>query len=287
MKILIGGVGYHNLGDYSIGPLLNTHLEEFVWPPGVQIDHDLSFGPIAVVQRFQAALEHYDRVVLFSAVERGRPPGTVTVIDWGHELPDEEEIQARVGEAVTGVVSLDNLLVLGEHFGIWPQDLRVIEIEPAEERWGEDLTPEIESRLAEILETIREAALKPVMNEKSDPIDTLFWQDEILQIAYWFQGEGFGDEFKSEDLRPFLTPDAPALKTCFAYMLRVGLLDEPAPDTFRLTEFGRKEGARRFEDAFSGMTKPAHGECSADCDCHATGNLENCTNRQENDGHTH
>ena len=45
---------------------------------------------------------------------------------------------------------------------------------------------------------------------------------------------------------------------------------EPQDDgTVRLTEDGRREGARRFADAFSGMTGQAHGECSdPDCDCH-------------------
>lgn len=54
---------------------------------------------------------------------------------------------------------------------------------------------------------------------------------------------------------------------------------------YRLSDIGHKEGARRFADAFEEMTKPAHGECSADCDCQ--GDPTKCKHWQEDHAHTH
>ena len=38
----------------------------------------------------------------------------------------------------------------------------------------------------------------------SDPLDDLFWKEEILQIIFWYLGEGLGSSVSAADLRPFL-----------------------------------------------------------------------------------
>jgi hydrogenase maturation protease len=160
MKTLIGGVGYHNLRDLSLGPTLTAQLAAMVWPAQVEIDADLSFGPIAIVQRFQAQPDLYRRIVLFAAVNRGRAPGSVTAYRWKGKLPPADEIQARIGEAVTGVVSLDNLLIIGEHFGIWPEEVVVVEVEPADEGWGQEFSPTVAAVVDDVLGIVRRAALE-------------------------------------------------------------------------------------------------------------------------------
>ena len=123
------------------------------------------------------------------------------------------------------------------------------------------------------------------MNSGSRALDDLFWRDEILQIAYWFGGEGLGDALTAHDLRRFLAADAPDLEPDLAQMAQEGFMESVAPGRYRLTELGRKEGARRFADAFEGLNRPAHGECSADCDCHRTGDTANCPSKTHT--HTH
>jgi len=119
-----------------LGPELKERLERQDW-----LDHqvdikEMNWGPIAIVQEFQASSVAYDRGVLIAAVERGRKPGTVTCRRWtGGEL-DVLAVQDRVFEAVTGVISLDNLLVIGEHFKIWPEELIVIEVEVRDDTIG-------------------------------------------------------------------------------------------------------------------------------------------------------
>lgn len=159
MRTLIGGVGYDNLRDLSLGPVLTNRLAAMAWPENVVVDRDLSFGPITIVYRFQDLPDPYQRVVLFGAVNRGRPPGTITTYHWSGQLPPVDEIQARIGEALTGVVSLDNLLIIGGYFGIWPQEVTVIEVEPADEGWGPGFSPTVTCILDEIIAAVRRVVL--------------------------------------------------------------------------------------------------------------------------------
>ena len=158
-KTLVGGVGYHFMRDLSLGPVLTARLADMEWPAHVAVDADFSYGPVAIVQRFKSEPDLCDKIVLFAAIERGRPPGTVTTYRWRGELPAEDEIQARVGEALTGVVSLDNLLVVGEQFAIWPDEVVVVEVEPADTNWGDGFSPTIAGVVDEVLATVRRVAL--------------------------------------------------------------------------------------------------------------------------------
>jgi hydrogenase maturation protease len=151
MRVLVGGVGYRNLRDHSIGPWLADRLAGRA-RNGIEVE-DLSYHPIGLAQNLQDR-EPYDRLVLVSAVTRGREPGTIEAYRWPGELPAPEEVQARVAEAVTGVISLDNLLAVVGTFGGLPDDVRVVEVEPADEGWGEGFSPQVQSRLAEIEETV-------------------------------------------------------------------------------------------------------------------------------------
>jgi Ni,Fe-hydrogenase maturation factor len=108
-RILIAGVGYQHARDMSLGPVVIARLQHEVWPPGVQLE-DLSYGPIGVMHNLDAR-PPYDRIIFVAGVNRNRQPGRLYCYAWRHALPDPEEIQARVAEAVMGVISLDNLLV--------------------------------------------------------------------------------------------------------------------------------------------------------------------------------
>lgn len=156
-RVLVGGIGYRNLRDHSVGPLLVERLQSQDWPSGVEID-DLSFGPIAFVQQLQDQAP-YDRIVFVGAVARGRVRGEVYRYRWDGVLPDAEEIQARVSEAVTGVIGLDNLLIIAGYFGVLPKEVVLVEIEPVVEEWGDTFTPLVEQALPHAEALIREAAL--------------------------------------------------------------------------------------------------------------------------------
>lgn len=151
MRVLVGGIGYRFLRDGAVGPYMSDRLAAGA-TNGVEVE-DLGYHPVGFTQNLQDR-EPYDRIVLVGAVARGREPGTVSAYRWDHALPSEQEIQVRVSEAVTGVISLDNLLIVTEAFGAFPDDVRVVEVEPADESWGEGFSPEVEAKLGEIEEAI-------------------------------------------------------------------------------------------------------------------------------------
>lgn len=157
-RVLIAGVGYPYLRDLSVGPVLVPELRRLDWPEEVEVD-DWSFNPIAVVQRLEERPGFYDRFVFISAVVRGREPGQVSCYRWPGLLPAPEEIQQRVGEAVMGVISLDNLLIIGQHFEVFPADVVVVEVEPVDTGWGSGFTPCVEAALSEVVATVRRVAL--------------------------------------------------------------------------------------------------------------------------------
>ena len=149
MRVLVGGVGYRFLRDESVGPWAAEQLAERAGGD-VEVE-DLSYHPVGFVHNLQAR-EPYDRLVLVASVRRGRPAGTIEVYRWDGLLPDRDGIQDRVAEAVTGVISLDNLLIVGGALGEMPEDVRVVEIEPGPEQWGDGFSDVVTERLDEVLE---------------------------------------------------------------------------------------------------------------------------------------
>ena len=151
MRVLVGGVGYRYLRDGHLGLYIVDTLTPHA-TNGIEFE-DLGYHPIGFIQNLEARTP-YVRIVFVGAVARGRPHGTVEAYKWDHEIPDRDGIQERVAEAVTGVISLDNLLIISEAFKVLPDDVRVVEAEPADEGWGEGFSPEIEAKLPEIEELV-------------------------------------------------------------------------------------------------------------------------------------
>lgn len=151
MRVLIGGVGYRFLRDGGLGPYMSDTLASRA-TPAVEVE-DLGYHPVGFTQNLQER-PAYDRIVLVAAIERGRKPGTVKAYRWDHVLPPTQEIQERVGESVTGTISLDNLLIVTEAFGAFPDDVWVVEVEPADETWGEGFSAVVEAKLPEIEEAV-------------------------------------------------------------------------------------------------------------------------------------
>ncbi len=150
-RVLVAGVGYRNLRDLSVGPLA---VERF-GPSTERVDvEDLSYGPIDVLFMLQRR-EPYSAAIFITAVHRDRAPGTVTRVRWNHSPIAVDVLQERVAEAVTGVISLDNLLHICAHFRALPSDVTLIEIEPTDDTWGEALSPDGQRALDAAVATAR------------------------------------------------------------------------------------------------------------------------------------
>jgi hydrogenase maturation protease len=152
--ILIAGVGYSHLTDLSFGPQLVDALHQRDWPDYVQVE-DLSYGPIAVLQWFQDQPGRFDQAIFVGAMQReDAGPGELRTYRWDPDELSEGVVQERVAEGVTGVVSLENLLMILDYFGVLPHQTLVIEFEPLVAEWGLELSPAGNLRLAEVIETI-------------------------------------------------------------------------------------------------------------------------------------
>lgn len=145
-RTVIGGVGYRNLRDHSLGIVLSEELEPLARPPALEIE-DLSYGPVAIGQWLldEARGAPITRAVFVTAVARedDRLPGTISAYRWDRVLPSEEDIQRAVVDAVTGVILLDNTLVVVEWMRALPAETLVVEVEPLEHAFGDAMSPAV------------------------------------------------------------------------------------------------------------------------------------------------
>ncbi len=178
-RVFIGAVGYTNLRDLSVGLKVLEELGRLEWPIGVEIDDLSPGGPIAAVHRFREA-QPYQRVILVGAVGRKRQPGQVYCYRWDGRLPDGEEIQERVAEGVTGVISLDNLLIVGGYFRIWPPDMILVEIEPRDEDWGSDFSQPVQDALGTAIQAVQLATTAPLKGLPNSPQQA--WEADFMPI---------------------------------------------------------------------------------------------------------
>lgn len=169
-RTLIGTVGYQLLSNHSIGPILLPEIQKMSWPDHFEVE-EMNWGPIAIVQYFQTLEIPFDKVVFLVALERPhRKIGDITIYQWKGGLPSETQIQACIGDAATGVISVENLLVIGEFFKIWPNEVYLLDVEPGPEQAGEFLTDNVLVQVPKILRKLNDLALN---NQQSEPVEIL------------------------------------------------------------------------------------------------------------------
>ncbi len=114
-------------------------------------------------------------------------------------------------------------------------------------------------------------------------------EDELLELLYWFEGEGFGGVATLDGIARFASIEKSVVLRTLDRLIARGdvMLDAPGGGEYRLTGAGRGEAARRFAAEFAPMLSQGHGECSdPDCDCHTSeGGAADC--RARNQSHTH
>lgn len=129
----------------------------------------------------------------------------------------------------------------------------------------------------------------------SDREDSLNWirrRDEILEVLFWLEGEGFAGEMTASTVARFLTWPEAETQDALDRLVREGYAersetaDEGAADRageprYTLSHDGRQEGGRRFVEEFATMlSRDTHGEAcdDPDCACHYEGAAA-CENR--------
>ena len=104
-----------------------------------------------------------------------------------------------------------------------------------------------------------------------DPATELARRDEVLEMLYWIEGEGFSGAATLDAIARFLTHSLEDVRRTLTELeARGDVTHAPATGEYRLTETGRLEAARRFAEEFAPMLNQGHGECNdANCDCHS------------------
>ena len=102
---------------------------------------------------------------------------------------------------------------------------------------------------------------------KSPALRSMYWRSEILQVLYWLRGEGLGEVVDAALLERFLGVEAHIGVTYLEQLVAGGYV-EAVPGGYVMSESGMAEGRTEFALSFADLTRPSHGECSADCWCH-------------------
>jgi hypothetical protein len=113
-------------------------------------------------------------------------------------------------------------------------------------------------------------------------------QDELLELLYWLEGEGFAGSATVAGMSRFLAEDERTVEETLGRLLARGYVVAAGVE-FRLTEVGRGEAARRFADEFAPLLNQGHGECNdPTCDCHTNpAGAAECHAARAQGGHRH
>ncbi len=254
MRTLVAGFGQVLRGDDGFGiAVLHRLAERGVASADVEL-LDVGTGGIRLAQELIAP---YDRLIIIDATTRGGVPGTV------YCLAVDDVAPTREIDMHTTVPS--RALEVAKALGPLPREIYLVGCEPASvDEWTTELSPVVAAAVDEAVRRVEE--LLRVGND-------IAREDELLELLYWFEGEGFGGVASMDGIVRFTGMAEPLASRTLGRLVARGdvLLDKTRGAEYRLTETGRREAARRFAAEFAPMLSQGHGECSdPDCDCHSS-----------------
>ena len=96
-------------------------------------------------------------------------------------------------------------------------------------------------------------------------INELLNKEEVLEICYWYKGEGFGEIFSAKALSPFLNLETEKVDLILEDLCSSGTMIKLSQGQYKLTSIGMKKGGKLFIDSFQEMQQPGHYECLDGC----------------------
>lgn len=129
MRILIAGVGNVLKADDAFGVEVARRLENMELPEQVRVV-ETGIGGIALVQELQ---DGFDALIVADAVDRGRPPGTIMLIE-----PDVIDVHALSwGEkhdllADAHLATPERVFMLSRALGVLPDRLLMVGCQPVD-----------------------------------------------------------------------------------------------------------------------------------------------------------
>ena len=136
--MMVGIVGYSAVVEsYPLGPKLLEELDNIFGDNPNVILENFTWSPVHIVQRLQGGeMTRPDRIVLVGLAAGSSKPGTVAVHRWVGGTQPEAKVQERIYEAVTGIVDLENTLMIGSYFNVWPDECLTVEADLAPDTFG-------------------------------------------------------------------------------------------------------------------------------------------------------
>lgn len=141
MRILVAGVGNTLRVDDGFGVHVTRRLEAMTLPEGVVV---LETG-ISGMTLVQELMEGYDALIVLDIVDRGRPPGTIMVIE--PDLPDAKAMthdQRHALTANTHEAKPSSVMMMAKAMGNLPAHVLLIGCQPVDAvGLGLELSPEV------------------------------------------------------------------------------------------------------------------------------------------------
>lgn len=265
-RTLIAGFGNVLRGDDGFGVEVLRRLGERGVSSEVVELLDVGTGGIRLAQELMTP---YDRLIIIDATTRGGAPGTVYTLVVDDVAPTSEidmhtTVPSRALEVARAFVPL-------------PAQIYLIGCEPGSvDELTTDLSPPVAAAVQEAVRRVEELLSVAAGS-------TIAREDELLELLYWFEGEGFSGVASIAGITRFTNLSGELVQRTLERLLKRGdvLLDTSRGEEYRLTESGRREAARRFAAEFAPLLSQGHGECSdPDCDCHTSeGGAADCHGR--------
>lgn len=101
---------------------------------------------------------------------------------------------------------------------------------------------------------------------KHPALNSVYWREEILEVALWLRGEGFSELLDAGVLQRFLGIPASDAAGHLARLTSAGYLRRLADGRYGLTDAGEEEGARLTGGARA-VPAPPGGPCGPGCWC--------------------
>jgi hydrogenase maturation protease len=146
-KILVLGVGNPFRRDDGIGPAVIGRLKS-EWRPQ-ESNADLLDGGTDGLSLIDY-IEGYEKVLVVDAVDMGATPGEVRMFS-----PEEAKLAVKADALSTHGFGLAEVIALMEKLEM-KTDMRIIGIQVKDVTFGEGMSPEVSSKLEEILKLVKE-----------------------------------------------------------------------------------------------------------------------------------
>ncbi|MEO5678179.1 MAG: hydrogenase maturation protease [Acidimicrobiales bacterium] len=137
----MAGVGNTLRSDDGFGVAVARRLEAMALPEGVRVVETGISGMTLV----QELMDGYDALVVLDTVDRGRPPGTIMLIE--PDLPDPATMtpdQRHQLTADTHIATPSRVMLMAKAMGALPEQVLLIGCQPVDaEALGMELSPEV------------------------------------------------------------------------------------------------------------------------------------------------